>query len=125
MIIVEEFQDFIDQIDHPEHKERMVNTLDHIITNFPRLKKEFKWNQPMFSDHGTFIIGFSVSKQHMSVAPEAVALDQFDESIKNAGYERTKQIFKIKWKDELDLGLIDKIIQYNIEDKKDMTKFWR
>ena len=27
----------------------------------------------MFTDHGTYIIGFSVSKKHLAVAPEAVA----------------------------------------------------
>ena len=79
----------------------------------------------MFSDHGTFIIAFSTSKQHISVAPEAVVLDLFDDEIKEAGYQRTKETFRIKWTDEIDFDLIDKMIEYNIEDKKDMTKFWR
>ena len=38
---------------------------------FPQLKEENKWNQPMFNDHGTFIIGFSIAKGHIAVAPEA------------------------------------------------------
>jgi uncharacterized protein YdhG (YjbR/CyaY superfamily) len=54
------------------------------------LKEEIKWNQPMFSDHGTFIIGFSIAKEHIAVAPEAVVIS----------------------------------LAYNIENKKDMTKFW-
>ena len=32
---------------------------------------------------------------------------------------------KIKWKEKVDLDLIDRMIDYNIEDKKDMTRFWR
>jgi hypothetical protein len=32
---------------------------------------------------------------------------------------------KIKWKEKVDLDLIDGMIDYNIEDKKDMTRFWR
>lgn len=31
----------------------------------------------MFTDHGTFIIGFSVSKQHLAVSPERQGLSIF------------------------------------------------
>ncbi|MGI6732629.1 MAG: iron chaperone [Anaerovoracaceae bacterium] len=120
-----EFQEYLNRIENPEHKERMEGLLRHIADKYPDLKREIKWNQPMFSDHGTFIIAFSISKQHVAVAPEAVALDRFDEKIKQAGYTRTKMLFRIKWTDELDFGLIDEIIEYNIEDKKDMKKYWR
>lgn len=120
-----EFKKFLDSIDNPDHRERMEQLLRHISEKYPKLKREIKWNQPMFSDHGTFIIGFSISKNHMSVAPEAVVLDRFDEDIKKAGYRRTKMLFSIKWTDEIDFDLIDKMIEFNIEDKKDMTKYWR
>lgn len=63
--------------------------------------------------------------RHIAVAPEAVALDHFDEEIKKAGYQRSKMLFRIKWEDEIDFDLLDMIIEYNIEEKKDMTKFWR
>jgi uncharacterized protein YdhG (YjbR/CyaY superfamily) len=52
-------------------------------------------------------------------------LNRFDEDIKKAGYRRTKETFSIKWTDEIDFDLIDRMVEYNIEDKKDMTKFWR
>lgn len=120
-----EFQGFLDNIENLEHRERMEGILRYLADKFPRLKREIKWGQPMFSDHGTFIIAFSTSKQHISVAPEAVVLDLFDDEIKEAGYQRTKETFRIKWTDEIDFDLIDKMIEYNIEDKKDMTKFWR
>ena len=79
-----EFQGFLDNIENLEHRERMEGILRHIADKFPRLKREIKWSQPMFSDHGTFIIAFSISKQHISVAPEAVVLDRFDDEIKEA-----------------------------------------
>ena len=84
-----------------------------------------KIDHPMFSHHGTYIIGFSISKGYISMSPEAAVLDIFDEEIKKSGYERTKMTMKIKWNEKVDLDLIDRMIQYNIEDKKDMTKFWR
>ena len=118
-------KEFIDQIDEPDKRDRVRMILDHIKERYPQLKEEIKWNQPMFSDHGTYIIGFSISKGHISLSPEAHTLDIFDEEIKKSGYERTKMTMKIKWKEKVDLDLIDGMIDYNIEDKKDMTRFWR
>ena len=31
----------------------------------------------MFTDHGTFIIGFSIAKHHLAVAPERVVIQHF------------------------------------------------
>ncbi len=59
------------------------------------------------------------------MSPETAVLDIFEEDIKKSGYERTKMTMKIKWKEKVDFELIDKMIEYNIEDKKEMTKFWR
>ncbi|MGI6537330.1 MAG: iron chaperone [Caldicoprobacterales bacterium] len=120
-----EFQKFLDEIENLDHRSKMEKILRHIAEKFPGLKREIKWNQPMFTDHGTFIIAFSVAKNHLAVAPESEALNHFDERIKQAGYQRSKMLFRIKWTDEIDFNLLDEIIEYNIEDKKHMTKFWR
>ncbi len=103
----------------------MIQLLSYISNKFPQLKEEIKWSQPMFTDHGTFIIGFSVAKNHIAIAPEAIALNKFEDDVANAGYERTKELFKIKWTDEINYNLLEKIIKYNIVDKKDHKKFWR
>ncbi|MGC2952001.1 iron chaperone, partial [Enterococcus faecium] len=39
----------------------------------PQLDTTVKWNQPMFTDHGTYIIAFSFAKNHFSIAPEKAA----------------------------------------------------
>lgn len=122
---MKEFQKYLDSIDNPTHRQRMEQLLMHVSEKYPKLKREIRWGQPMFSDHGTFIIAFSTYKQHIAVAPEAVVLNRFDEDIKKAGYRRTKETFSIKWTDEIDFDLIDRMVEYNIEDKKDMIKFWR
>ena len=46
-------------------------------------------------------------------------------AIKASGYARTKGLAKIKWTDEVDYDLLAKMIEYNIEDKKDCTTFFR
>lgn len=122
---MKDFQMFLDSIDEPDKKERMEGILRYIKEKFPQLNEEIKWNQPMFSDHGTFIIGFSVAKAHIAVAPEAVVISLFEKEIEEAGYSHTRELFRIKWTDKVDFDLLYKIVAYNIEDKKAMTKFWR
>jgi hypothetical protein len=41
------------------------------------------------------------------------------------GYSHTKELFRIKWTDKVDFDLLSKVVVFNIEDKKDMTNFWR
>ncbi|NLN69692.1 MAG: iron chaperone [Chloroflexi bacterium] len=118
-------QAFLDGIDEPEKRERMEDILNYIKGEFPQLEEVFKWNQPMFTDHGTFIIDFSIAKGHIAVAPEAEVLRLFEHEIEEAGYSHTQELFRIKWTDKVDLDLLYKLITYNIEDKKDTTSFWR
>ncbi|MGI6366284.1 MAG: iron chaperone [Bacillota bacterium] len=119
------FQEYIDSVDDPDKRERVESIIKCVKKAFPQLKEEIKWNQPMFTDHGTFITGFSVAKTHIAVAPEAAAIKLFEKEIKAAGYSYTKGLFRIKWTDEVDYQLIRKIVAHNIEDKKDTVKFWR
>ena len=61
----------------------------------------------------------------MSVAPEQVAMARFEKDIEQAGYEQTKELFRIKWKSPVDFELLGKMIEFNISDKADCTTFWR
>ena len=83
------------------------------------------WNQPVFTDHGTYIIGFSVAKHHMAVAPERVAIVHFSDEIVESGYDHSKELVRIPWEMPVDFSLIKKIIEYNIMDKADTSTFWR
>ncbi|MDR6722040.1 uncharacterized protein YdhG (YjbR/CyaY superfamily) [Paenibacillus amylolyticus] len=123
--MMEAFAEYLASIDNPEHKERTEEVLKWITEKFPSLKTKIAWNQPMFTDHETFIIGFSVSKQHLAVAPEKVVIDQFSEEIVQAGYEHTNQLIRMKWKLPIDYSLLERIIEFNIKDKADCTTFWR
>jgi len=71
------------------------------------------------------IIGFSIAKSHIAVAPEAVVINLFEKEIEEAGYFHTQELFRINWTDKVDYGLLRKLVAYNIENKKDMVKFWR
>ena len=51
----------------------------------------------MFTDHGTFIIAFSVTKNHISIAPEAKVIQEFKENIQKSQYQCSSMIFRIKF----------------------------
>ncbi len=119
------FAEYLAKIEHPQHRARTEEVLSFVITKFPNLKPKIAWNQPMFTDHGTFIIGFSVAKYHLAVAPERVAIEQFSELILKSGYDHTKELLRIKWDGPIDFLLLEQIIEYNILEKADCSTFWR
>lgn len=122
---METFEDFLTKIDVPENQKRTEEVLTWIAEEFDQLNQEIKWNQPMFTDHGTYIIGFSVAKKHLAVAPEKVAITHFKDEIKKAGFEHTEQLIRMPWNKPIDFELLKKIVVFNIEDKKECTTFWR
>lgn len=122
---METFEDFLSQIADPAQQARTREVLDWVADAFPQLGQRIAWNQPMFTDHGTFIIAFSLSRQHLAVAPETIALEHFDARIAQSGYKRTKMLIQLPWNKPVDYDLLRDIIAYNIEDKKDCDTFWR
>ncbi|PYZ92133.1 iron chaperone [Salipaludibacillus keqinensis] len=103
----------------------MEELLTWVMEKFPSLEPEIAWNQPMFTDHATYIIGFSVAKHHLSVAPERAGLDHFKTEIEQAGYDYTKELVRMKWNTPIDFTLIEKMIELYILDKKDYSTLWR
>lgn len=109
-----------------ENKAKILSDLfSWILEKYPSLELKIAWNQPMFTDHKTFIIGFSVAKEHFSIAPELFTMQKFEQEIKDAGYGYSKMLFKIKWNENINYSLLSKIIEFNILDKKEYSKFWR
>lgn len=86
---------FLSNFKNPILKFKLEPIFEQIQKEFPNLTVELKWNQPMFIMNGTFIIGFSVAKNHISIAPEAVTMAIFTNDIKVANYEATNNLFKI------------------------------
>ncbi|XOQ14987.1 MAG: DUF1801 domain-containing protein [Shouchella clausii] len=119
------FKEFLDRIDNPQHRARTEEVLAWVMKTFPHLVPKIAWNQPMFTDHDTFIIGFSVAKHHLAVAPEQAGIHQFVDEIEQAGYDHTKELVRIKWNRPVDFSLLEKMIEFNIRDKADCTTFWR
>ena len=96
-----------------------------VTETFPALIGSIAWNQPVFTDHGTFIIGFSVAKHHLAVAPERAAIIHVSDEIAVSGYEHSKELIRIKWDSPVDYALLSRIIEFNCIDKKNCATYWR
>ncbi|MDI6453759.1 iron chaperone [Peloplasma aerotolerans] len=118
------FDTFLNGIDSEKIRNKTKDVLGWVEKTFPKLEKAVKWNQPMFIDHGTFIIGFSASKKHLAIAPEIRSVEHFSNDILKAGYNQTKMLIQIPWDQEVDYKLLEKIIKHNIEEKKNVETFW-
>ncbi|BAP86268.1 hypothetical protein LOOC260_117620 [Paucilactobacillus hokkaidonensis JCM 18461] len=119
------FAAFIEPIENPKQRARVIKVLQWVMDTFPQLKPRLAWNQPMFTDHGTFIIGFSISKKHMAATPEEAGIAHFTKEIEAAGIDHTKGIIRMPWNQPINYEILQKMIAFNIQDKAQLDKFWR
>ncbi|MHA3067167.1 iron chaperone [Lacticaseibacillus saniviri] len=117
--------EFMTSIDDPAHVQKLAALIQWALDRFPTLSLRIAWNQPMLTDHGTFIIGFSAATNHISIAVEDKTLDLYRDTITQAGYKSSKRLFQMQWDQEWSHELLAELIAFNIEDKQDITTFWR
>ena len=122
---MEVFAGYLAGIENQQHRARMEEVLSWVAKSFPDLEPKIAWNQPMFTNHGTFIIGFSVAKQHIAIAPEKAGINRFSDEVVKAGYNHTKELIRIPWDSSIDYSLLERIIEFNIIDKAECSTFWR
>lgn len=118
------FSEYLATLDNHDHVRKLSDLTHWIHHTFPTLELRIAWNQPMLTDHGTFIIGFSVAKNYLSVAVEAETLDHFRDQIEAAGYTTTKKLFHLPWDQVWPQDLLAAIIQHTQVVKQDITTFW-
>lgn len=122
---VDNFDQYIEQIQDKDKRQRTKEVLQWVEKRFPELDKRIAWSQPMFTKGGSFIIGFSLAKGHLAVTPEAAGIEAFSEKIHQAGYTSGSMLFRINWEDPVNYPLLEEMILFNLEDKKDCKSFWR
>ncbi len=122
---MEIFSGYLARIPQPEQRERMEGLLSWVEEGFPKLTPRLAWNQPVFTNHGTFIIGFSKARQYLAILPEAPGIRRFREAIERAGYGCTREQICIRWDEPLDFSLLEALIRFNIQDKANCRTFWR
>lgn len=79
--------EYLETIPNDDNHARMVEVLNWVAERFPELELRIAWNQPMFTHHGTYIIGFSAASKHMAMAPERATMIRFEPVMRERGTE--------------------------------------
>ncbi len=122
---MELFDEFLAKIENEQYQSRTREVLSWVSDQYPQLVPRIAWNQPMFTVHGTFIIAFSVAKHHLAVTPEKAGIDHLVFEIEKSGYSYTSMIVRFPWNKPVDYELLTKMIEFNLDDKKECVTFWR
>ena len=119
------FEGYLKRIQDPGQRERMDMVLSWVQKHFPKLTPRLSWNQPVFTNHGTFIIGFGRAQQYLTVEPEQPGIRRFRSEIRKSGYDCTKDQICMQWDLPVDFSLLESLIRFNREDKANCHTFWR
>ena len=116
---------YLATIPDDDNRERMVDVLVWMGLTYPELELRIAWNQPMFTHHGTYIIGFSAASKHMAMAPERATMIRFEPVMRERGTDCGKMFARQPWDKPFDYELLDAFIQHQLAEKQDITSFWR
>ena len=100
----------------------MAEVLEWAERTFSGLELRVAWNQPVFTDHGTFIVGISVSAGHLAVSP---GLGGLFPGNRPGRLCRGKMLFRIPWERDVDYTLLRRMIAFNRTEKAHCKTFWR
>lgn len=117
--------EYLATIPNDDNRARMVDVLVWVGLTYPELELRITWNQPMFTHHGTYIIGFSASSKHMAMAPERATMIRFAPVMRERGTDFGTMLAHQPWTKPFDYELLDAFIQHQLAEKQDITSFWR
>ena len=84
---IKTLDEYLATISNADNRARMVEVLNWVAERYPELELRIAWNQPMFTHHGTYIIGFSAASKHMAMAPERATMIRFEPVMRERGTE--------------------------------------
>ena len=122
---IKTLDEFLATIPDDDNRERMVDVLVWVGLTYPELELRIEWNQPMFTHHGTYIIGFSAASKHMTMAPERATMIRFEQVMRERGTDFSTMLARQPWNRPFDYELLDAFIQHQLAEKQDITSFWR
>ena len=122
---IKTLDEYLATISNADNRARMVDVLVWVGLTYPELELRIAWNQPMFTHHGTYIIGFSAASKHMAMAPERATMIRFEPVMRERGTDFGKMFARQPWDKPFDYELLDAFIQHQLAEKHDVTSFWR
>ena len=117
--------EYLETIPNDDNRAQMVEVLNWVAERYPELELRIAWNQPMFTHHGTYIIGFSAASKHMAMTPERATMIRFEPVMRERGTDFGTMLARQPWNKPFDYDLLDAFIQHQLADKRDVTSFWR
>ena len=122
---IKTLDEYLATIPNDDYRARMVDVLVWVGLTYPELELRIAWNQPMFTHHGTYIIGFSAASKHMAMAPERATMIRFEPVMRERGTDFGTMFARQPWNKPFDYELLDAFIQHQLAEKQDITSFWR
>ena len=121
---IKTLDEFLATIPNDDNRARMVDVLVWVGLTYPELELRIAWNQPMFTHHGTYIIGFSAASKYMAMAPERATMIRFEQVMKERGTNFGKMFARQPWDKPFDYELATAFIEHQLTEKQDITSFW-
>lgn len=113
------FAEFLqEKVTDPPRQQRLRAIFDRLAKDYPQLVGKIDWCQPLYTDHGTFIIVFKPTKNYLTVSPEVAAMTKFAVAIEEAGYTQIANPFRSSWQQLISYLLLATIITFNRADKQ-------
>ena len=122
---IKTLDEYVATIHDDDNRARMVDVLVWVGLTYPALELRIAGNQPMFTHHGTYIIGFSAASTHMAMAPERATMIRFEQVMRERGTDFGTMLTHQPWTKPFYYELLDAFIQHQLEEKQDITSFWR
>ena len=122
---IKTLDEYLETIPNDDNRARMVEVLNWVSERYPELELRIAWNQPMFTHHGTYIIGFSAASKHMAMAPERATMIRFASVVREHGTDFGTMLARQPWNNPFDYELLDAFIQDQLTEKQGITSFWR
>ena len=108
-----------------DNRARLLDVFVRVGLTYPELELRIAWKQPMFTHHGTYIIGFSAASKHMAMTPERATMIRFEQVMCERGTDFGTTLAHQPWNKPFDYELLDAFIQHQLTEKQDITPFWR
>lgn len=119
------FDTWLDPLENDLQRDKSREVFSWVESRFPQLMPVLKWNQPMYTAHGTFILGFSAARKHLAIAAERVCLDRYRDALEQAGYACTKELLLVRWEQPIPYAWLARMVETNLRDKATLPTFWR
>ena len=110
--------EFLTTIPDDDNRAQMVEVLDWVAERYPELELRIAWNQPMFTHHGTYIIGVSAASKHMAMSPERATMIHFEPVMRERGTDFGKMLARQPWNKPFDYELLDVFIQHQLAESR-------